>query len=458
MKLWILATFYTASLLILSGCGAKPTPKKEAVIDTTLPVVTLTQSGVFADMNGIAFEWNSIRDARIEGIYVYKQIMDVNSTGLAYYETIDNRFVTHYLDSKIKPDTKYSYYFKTFSKKAESSKSKIVVVNSLPVLNSVSWIHSIQEMPRSVKILWRPHTNQKVKSYTVERRTLEDEEWSTIATMDGRLSAEYIDDELKDNHVYKYRLRANTFDGITSNPSEIVKAVTKALPKTITNITATRNLPKRIKLDWGVSEVKDFALYYVYRSDSIDGNYELIATLHNNVHVDQVDEDQKEYFYRVSAVDRDGLISENKINTIQGSTLKRPDAPAIVEAQLVNNKIELQWSKVDSRDRSYIVAKRYKKGWFEEISEDFEGISIKSFTDSKIKAGTTYYYIVYSVDENSIKSDPSMEVEFKTPESQVEIAAEKEKVEKEIIATPVVQDEITNDVVTPVQDLDLNEI
>jgi len=460
MKLSTLILSSTAFLLILSGCGAKPTPKKEAKIDSSLPLVTLTKNGVFADMNAIAFEWNSLRsDLQVEGIYIYKQNLDNNASKSAYYETIDNRFVTHYLDSKITPNTRYRYYFKTFSKDAESKKSKAVVVSSLPVFESVSWIHSLQEMPRSVKIIWRPHSNQKVKSYSIERRTLENDEWGIIATVDGRLSAEYIDNELKDNHVYMYRLSCNTYDGLTSMPSAIVKAVTKALPKTITNIQASRDLPKKIKLTWDDSDAKDFGLYYVYRSDSIDGNYELIAKLYNNVHVDVIDEDQKEFFYRVSAVDKDGLESENAINTIEGTTLRRPTAPALVEARLIDNKIELIWSEGDARAKSYTVTKRFNEGWFKEKNEDFEGITSKRFTDYKIKPSTTYYYTVYAVDENSIKSDPSIEVEFKMPDSKIEIAPHKADAQKEV-QTKIIDgiDETSHDVVSPMQDLDLNEI
>ena len=460
MKLSTLIISSTAFLLILSGCGAKPTPKKEAKVDATLPIVSLTKNGVFADMNAVAFEWESLRsDARVEGIYIYKQEIDKNSSKDEYYETIDNRFVTHYLDSKITPNTRYRYYFKTFSSEAESQKSRAVVVKSLEVFNSVSWIHSIQEMPRSAKIIWRPHANQKVKSYSIQRRTLEDNEWTTIATVNGRLSAEYIDDELKDNHVYLYRVRCNTFDGLTSAPSETVKAVTKALPKTITNIQASRDLPKKIKLTWDDSDAKDFGLYYVYRSDSIDGNYELIAKLYNNVHIDVIDEDQKEYFYRVSAVDKDGLESENKINTIQGTTLRRPKAPALVEARLINNKIELIWSKVDARAKSYTVTKRFNEGWFKEKIEDFEGITKRRFTDYKIKPSTSYYYTVYAVDENSIKSDSSIEVELKMPDSKIEIAPRRAEAQKEV-QTKIIDgiDETSHDVVSPMQDLDLNEI
>ncbi|MBU0720139.1 hypothetical protein KJ877_02220 [bacterium] len=458
MKLWILTTFYTVSLLILSGCGASPKPKAEPVIDTTLEVVNLTDNGTILDMNAVAFEWYSIKDKRVKGIYVYKASPSSVNGEITYYATVDSRFKTHFVDTEILPDTKYTYYFKTFSKDAESVQSKTVTVNSLPVLESVSWIHSIENMPRSAKIIWRPHTNEKVKAYIIERKTLEDEKWLTITTVQGRLNAEYIDEDLKDNFVYKYRVRALTFDGLVSFPSKIVKIVTKALPDGVSNITATRNLPKQIQLNWEKATLKDFALYYLYRSDKIDGKYELIAKLHNNSFTDEIPLDGQQYFYKISVIDKDELESKFKEDAVLGMTLAKPNAPALLEAKLVNNQVELTWNKVDLRSKSYIVSKRYKKGWFEEVKEEFDGIFHKKFTDSNIAPNTTYYYTVYGVDVNSIKSNPSIEVELKTKAVQAGAPGtskqEQQKTKTEPAGTIKTQNK---DIITPINDLNIIE-
>ena len=441
MKLWTLTTFYTVSILILSGCIGNPTPKKEATIDSTLPVVALTEHGVVVDSNAIAFEWKSIKDQRVKGIFVYKTSLKESQSGKEYYDTIKSHFVTHYVDSNVLADTKYSYYFKTFSDEAESIKSKIKVVNSLPVLESVSWIHSIQNMPRIAKIIWRPHTNEKVKAYIIERKTLEDDKWEVIATVGKRLSAEYIDEDLKDKYVYKYRVRVLTYDDITSTPSQIVKVVTKALPKEVDHISATRNLPKKIKITWDKTKTKDFLNYNLYRSSSVDSGYEVIAKLKNNYYLDKCNEDAKQYFYRVSVVDKDELESKHKKKSIQGLTLSKPNAPSLVEVKYVDDKVSIFWSKVDPRTKSYILSKRSKKGWFDEIVEDFDGIKAQKFVDFKVEPNGTYYYKVYAVDVNGIKSEPSIEIEFKSkivdlkntvkPSSKKETKANKEKLVKE---------------------------
>ncbi len=461
MKLLTLSTLFTASLLILSGCGgASPKPKEEVVIDNTLPMVALTKNGTFVDMKAIAFEWKSIKDPRVQGIYIYKKSPSTQETPskLEYYKTIESRFTTHYVDIDVLPDKKYSYAFKTFSKDAEGVQSRVVVLNSLPVLESVSWIHSMTGMPRCAKIIWRPHTNQKVESYIIERKTLEDEQWEEVSVIKGRLNAEFIDLDLNDNFVYKYRVRVETFDDIVSFPSQIVKVVTKALPKSINKITTTKDLPKKIKLTWEKSTAEDFGLYYVYRSERIDGNYDLVATLHNNEFEDKIDEDGKSYFYRVSAVDKDGLESKHEKLSMQGMTLPRPEIPAVVKAVETANSIEITWSNSDARVKSYIVTKSHKKSWVDTTTEDFEGIKSERFVDRNIQPGSEYSYIVYSVDKNGIKSEPSIEVKIETKASDKIIPAKKEVVQEEIVDAPVQQVEESKEIISPVQDLDLSEI
>ena len=247
MKLWTLSTLCAASLLILSGCVASPKPPEEIKVDASLPKVELTKNGVIADMKTVAFEWSSIKDPRVEGIYVYKENFTSQEGGVfEQYDIIKNRFQTHYLDQNLEPDTKYNYKFRTFSKDAYGIESNVVSVNTLPVLASVSWIHSIAGMPRSAKIIWRPHFNNRVSSYIIERKTLESQKWKKLDTIKGRLNAEYIDEDLDDNHVYIYRVKVVTHDGIVSTPSQAVKVVTKALPEPIVNIKTTNNLPKKI--------------------------------------------------------------------------------------------------------------------------------------------------------------------------------------------------------------------
>ena len=448
MKLWNLATFFAVLLLILSGCSVKPKPKKEPIVDETLPIVQLTRNGTIADINAIALEWVSIDDQRVKGIYIYKKSLDnKNSVSDEYYDTVDNRFSTHYVDTKVSPDSQYSYYFKTYSAEAESRPSKPTIITSLPPMDSITWIHSIQNMPRSAKIIWRPHTNQKVKAYLIQRRTLKSEYWKDIVTVKGIHSAEYIDENLKDKFTYIYRIRVLTYDNLTSKPSEEVKVITKALPKELVKIETTTNLPRRIEIKWEKTQTNDFLNYNLYRASNLDGRYKLLAAIKENSYVDNIEEDAKQYFYRVSVVDKDLLESIHDNYSIQGITLVKPTAPALVEAKLVDGKVKISWSKPDSRIKSYTVQKRYKKSFLDNSIEDFENIKGLEFIDSEIEVEKVYYYKVFSIDINGIKSEPSMEIEIKIGNILPNNGSQ-----KNIQGSNVEQINYNEDLITPIKD------
>jgi len=466
MKLWKVTTLCTASLLLLSGCGAiVPKPKEKQRIDPTLPVVTLTKSGMITDMKTVAFEWKSVADPRVEGIYVYKaEALAGKKSSVQYYDTIESRYATHYVDRDVEPNHEYIYRFRVFGEKVEGKNSQLFNPTTLPVLHSVSWIHSIGGLPRLAKILWRPHSSERVASYIIERKSFDDKQWDKIAELSGRLNAEYIDTGLEDNHVYKYRIKVRTYDDIVSTPSAVVKAITKPLPLSIEQVSATKNLPKEIRISWSPTKQKDFYRYYLYRSKTLDGEYELIAKLHNNHFVDKVGKDGVTYFYRVSVVDKDGLKSNYEKSVAMGSTLAKPEAPAIVEAKLLPGKIVLQWKRNDPRAVAYKIVKRSKKGWFDEVKKEFKGIRDTSFVDFDIAPDTLYSYTVYSIDSNNIVSKPSMEVKIQTPESKEFVAPKKrEEAAQQVVAQPkeetkqqtsVTQEEQT--VVAPTNQLDLN--
>jgi len=448
MKLWKLTTFLTVSVLIFSGCVAT-SPKPKSIIDDTLPIITLTNHGIVTDMDQVGFEWNSVmKDPRVEGIYVYKKKLDSKEQANKYYDTIKNRFVTHYLDSDVQPNTEYSYVFKTFSKDAESIPSREIIAKTLPPLQSVSWIHVIQEMPRSAKIIWRPHTNQIVEKYLIERKTLADDSWKELTTVEGRLNAEYIDLELKDSHVYKYRIRAITYNDIVSFPSQEVKVLTKALPPSIEAIEATKNLAKKIKVMWKPVKVDDFLHYNVYKANSIDGRYKLLQSVTDNQYIDNIEEDGTDFFYRVSVVDKDGLESIYDKQSAHGQSLVKPSAPSLVGVKMVDKNLVISWNSNDPRVTSFVVEKIKKVSWVQSKSEEFVDIKGKTFIDTKIEPNTTYYYKVYSVDKFSIRSDASMEVKYTTTASQGKVVPK---------TSPEVLEE-NKPVVKPMLDMGISEL
>jgi uncharacterized protein len=276
----------------------------------------------------------------------------------------------------------------------------------------VSFFQAVGNMPRSAKLLWRPHPNGKINGYIIERQDATDQKWNAIATITGRLNAEFIDHELKDSQVYNYRIKATTFDKLTTEASEMSKVITKPLPSEIRNITSTNDLPRAIKLGWEASSITDLSHYNLYRSSTPNGSFEYHVKLETTTFTDNITEDGKFYFYKITAVDKDGLESLLSSVATQGSTLSKPQAPIAYEGKIVNKAVDLQWKNSDPRTISYTVVKTTKTSWVTRESIDINNITGTTFHDGDIKADTGYLYQIVSVDKNGIRSLPTEAIEL----------------------------------------------
>jgi len=413
----LIQTTLLATLLFLSGCTQQPSAPKEPQIDPSLPMVKV--NGHIESMSDIAIEWIPVTDLRVKGYYIYRSNPESNEQKLSRHASVQSRFSSHYTDTDLSPNTTYVYRFSTYNEKMhESEASKTYRITTKPLLASVSFFDSIGNLPRMAKLIWRPHDNPAVKGYILERQTVEKPEWERIASINNRLQAEYIDKGLDDNRVYKYRLRALTYEGLQSTPSDIAKVVTKPLPKEVQDIHASTDLAKQIKLSWKTSDETGIAYYRIYRSASADGSYDYYVKLNVSEFIDKINEDGKSYFYKVTAVDNDDLESLQQNTPAHGSSLKKPNTPTFIDAIVKNNSLVLTWKNNDPRTNSYTVVKTTKESWISSTSQELTGITGTSYTLKDLKPDTQYKFQVIAVDEHNVSSEPTKaaDVLFSTPD------------------------------------------
>lgn len=399
------------ALSLFSGCAPQPAPQKTVTIDSTLPTPSL--NGFIADITSIAFEWKPLEDPRVSGYYVYRNTPGAEDQKLQRIATIDSRFATHFVDTDLKPGSEYQYRFSAITANGtESVASETMLVATQPMIAPVSFFQAVGNMPRSAKLLWRPHPNGKINGYTIERQDATDQKWNVIATITGRLNAEYIDRDLKDAQVYHYRIKAVTFDKLSTEASEESKVITKPLPPEIHNITSTNDLPRAIALKWDPSTISDLSHYNIYRSSTPNGSFDYHVKLETTTFTDNITEDGKFYFYKITAVDKDGLESLQSSVATQGSTLSKPQTPVAYEGKIANKVAELQWKNTDPRTVSYTVIKTTKTSWISRETIDINNITDTNFRDTDVKADTTYLYEIVSVDKNGIRSLPTQAIEL----------------------------------------------
>lgn len=403
----------TSILVLLSACtGAPPKP---AQVDKSLPKVSI--NGYLSDMTAAAFEWKPITDARVKGVIVYRNDPSSKTPNkLLQIDTVKNAKVTHYLDDRLKPETLYQYRFATYNAKGDTSlATKKVSVKTKPLIASVSFFSTSGSLVRAAKLVWRPHTDNSVVAYRLERRQNGADKWRNIATIKGRLNAEYIDTDLKDNTRYEYRLKSITYNDIISKPSQSVAVITKAPPAPVNTINASQGKAGVIKVSWKDDNKANIVYYQVYRATSETGRYKLVADrLKTMRYNDKVSKPSQQYFYKVIGVNKDNLGGELKaVKAAVGTTIDAPRGPKNLVAMVENATVQLTWKSTDKRTVSYIVTKEISKGFMSSETKVFKNIKKTLMIDSSLKHGEEYTFSVVSVDKNGIKSAPSNSVNVK---------------------------------------------
>ncbi len=394
--------------MFMAGCAINyPKPK----IDRNLPVVT--QLRTLSDMDEVGLEWNPVHQEHIKGYHIYRSS---GSKDMVRIKTINDRYASHFADKKLKPNTLYSYTISTYSKSGfESVKSPIVNIRTKPRLEAIPFVQAITNLPRRVKIIWRPHPFGNVSSYVVQKRKIGKKDWWNEEEVKGRLSAEYIDLDLDDNTAFEYRVLAKTNSGLLSEPSQIVSAKTKPLPLLVQHVQATNNIPKKITVTWDRVANPDIIYYKVYSSPTSMLLYTYIAKTKNTKFDDLIKSNGATRYYKVTAVDKDGLESLKQSSGVQGQTLGAPMAPNLSDVKLSGWAVNLRWLQGDTRASSYMIIKKHNGK-----KEVINNITQQSYTDSNIRPNTEYSYVVVAVDKYGLQSSSSNALEVRTPKGNYE--------------------------------------
>jgi len=413
-----LITLISLSVLVLlfSGCEVRPKAPTKPVVDQTLPKV----AGIkfLTEITEVGFEWVPSFDERVEGYYLYRASSSAQDTKLQRVATIKDKYASHYVDTNLEPQTKYIYRFSSYSKeKRESPASEMISVSTKPLIESISFVNAITGLPNRVKLIWRPHTSQRVKSYIIERNEFSSKKWKKVGEVKGRLNAEFIDSGLKENRVFRYRVKVKTYDGLISKPSQIVEAGTKPLPIEVEGLSASTDVPKKIVLKWEASTEKDFSYYKVYRAINPFLFYTYLAKTRDVSYEDLINSNGSSYYYYVTVADKDGLESLRQKNAISGSTLSIPASVYITSSTNDGQNISITWESKDARAVKYNVIKEfYAKGVSKK--ETITDITSNSFHDTNVAKGIEYSYKIIAIDKYGLASKSSESTIIEIPKGK----------------------------------------
>lgn len=407
MRRLIASIFCTALILGLSSCKKPLAPEvqKNATID--LKLETAQNINFISDLSSASFEWNRFNNKKIKAIKVYRGL---NPKKMKHVATIKSPFATHFLDVGLKPRTQYYYAFNTQTKTHFSKMSELIPVKTQDNIAPIMLIDAISDLPRQVKLIFKPNSDTRVTGYLIERKAPKDKKFKKIARIQGRLNAEYIDTGLLDYTNYQYRVYGYTYDNFYTYPTSVVKARTRKLPPMPKDIIATNAEYRKITVSW--KKPKDNLTYNVYSSTDPKSQFRLISEQRLATSITQhIQSDGEVYYYKVTSVDETELESlSDKI--IKGSTLAPPKPPKITYAKLTKNKVELRWKGVDKRNVAFIVRTKHKASFFTTNNYATNPSPNTKISFSLASEGD-YSYEVIGIDKYGIKSKPSKNVTLK---------------------------------------------
>lgn len=413
MKSYKRILFYNAflAIAIFSGCASLENSSLSLFgssdqVDPSLP--TIKKIRTINDVKSIGFEWEKIDNtALIKGIVIYR----VQKGGvLKKLTTIKNPLATHYCDTDLIPQTQYAYEFSTLGQNGLVSTRTPILNVKTSFIDPIESVFASVDYPKEIKLIWSPHPNPSISRYIIQRQN-EKGMFLNIGTIKNRLYVEYFDKELQDGKEYKYRVLAESFEGAKSLPSIVVTGKTKPEPIGITELQASNNLARTIRIDWKKSLQEDVVKYKIYSASSLRANFSLAGETKNNFYIHKVNDDGVERFYKVVPVDNAGIEGTMPAHSAKGMTLRAPKAPIITRAVIENNRAIIQWHKLDDPQVKGYIVYRYE-GNFSSKALRFSDIKKNEFIDKEMRTGKKYRYQVASIDKNGLESKPSESVEL----------------------------------------------
>lgn len=370
-------------MMMLLGCSST----RLNIPNQQLPPFEVKQ---ISSMNEIGLEWQSFANYDIDGFDIFRK----DGQNFKKIATLNDKYATHFNDRNLNPNSKYYYRIQAFGKSGFSNDDNIIEVQTLESFDSVPFAQAISDLPNRIKLIWRPHPESSVDSYLIMRRE-KNGEFKNLATVKGRLAAEYIDKNVQAGKEYEYLIYAKSGE-IFSKPSGIISSSSKSRPPSVQNLRASSDQPKKIVLTWDA--LPNFDGYYqIYSSSSDYLPFTKLAQTKANSYTDLINDNGSQRIYRVTFIEKQGLESLPSEN-VAGFTLGTLAAPLISQAYYQNGLAQLSW---EGQAQEYIII-RTGNG----VKKIFPNIIGNNFSDANLPAGT-YEYSLIAVDEYGLESPSS---------------------------------------------------
>jgi len=353
-----------------------------APLPPAAPTVTMT----YSDSGKPKLTWNAVSGATSYRVFRSES----RGTG---YSLLGTTTATSYVNTGAAVGKTYYYRVKAVNSVGTSGYSNIVsgkAKTAAPAAPSVTAGNSSTGKPR---LTWKA-VSGAVK-YEVYRSTRQNSGYSLLGTT---TSTSYVNTGASTGTTYYYRVKAVNRNGMASGYSNIVSCKAKAAAPAAPSVTAGNSSTGKPRLTW--KAVSGAVSYRIYRSESRGTGYSLLGTTSSTSYVNTGAAAGKTYYYRVKAVNRDGMASGYS-NIVSGKAkAAAPAAPSVTAGNSSTGKPRLTWKAV-SGAVSYRIYRSESRGTGYSL---LGTTSSTSYVNTGAAAGKTYYYRVKAVNRDGMAS------------------------------------------------------
>ncbi len=353
-----------------------------APLPPAAPTVTMT----YSDSGKPKLTWNAVSGATSYRVYRSES----RGTG---YSLLGTTTATSYTNTGAAVGKTYYYRVKAVNSVGTSGYSNIVsgkAKTAAPAAPSVTIGNSSTGKPQ---LTWKA-VSGAVK-YEVYRSTRQNSGYSLLGTT---TSTSYVNTGASTGTTYYYRVKAVNRNGMASGYSNIVSGKAKAAAPAAPSVTAGNSSTGKPRLTW--KAVSGAVKYEVYRSTRQNSGYSLLGTTTSTSYVNTGASTGTTYYYRVKAVNRDGMASGYS-NIVSGKAkAAAPAAPSVTAGNSSTGKPRLTWKAV-SGAVSYRIYRSESRGTGYSL---LGTTSSTSYVNTGAAAGKTYYYRVKAVNRDGMAS------------------------------------------------------
>ncbi len=255
----------------------------------------------------------------------------------------------------------------------------------------------------SAELAWTAEPETDFSHFEIERDTTGSFGGGTATIVCDE--AQYLDAPLPADE-YFYRVSAVDSARNRSAPSGIAACVPESNPPPAPTSFVAEVMESMVTLSWGTPPVPDVEIFRIERDTTSLFDTARLFTSPDTVYVDLQVVNERAYFYRVLAIDVDGLESAPSDTLFCLPPNFPPSAPSEVFTKCEGGHVALAWNENEELDIDGYVVYRAR---FPDLAspESLAYVASPPFVDSTCEELTVYWYSARTRDDLGVLSAPS---------------------------------------------------